>query len=198
MSSTIYKRYFKSNILRCKFLQRIFNKSTLFSIFKDFKAIMPIKLYRSLIQEVTEWMTIARQARPPVVSKLLQSLDMSAPPPIGPKSQEQKQVDDLELVHKQLRGAISEQFRALNGVSTDNVKDKMRDANEILMYLRSQRTYKTLLDRYNPTATLEDHERIRLTARRVGLELPKDIEQRIEKEENKTEQEDSADSKDSK
>ncbi|CAN6674883.1 hypothetical protein TRVA0_070S00232 [Trichomonascus vanleenenianus] len=44
---------------------------------------------------------------------------------------------------------------------------------EVLDYLRSQRRYKELFSRYNEGASMEDQERIRLSARRVGLELPK-------------------------
>lgn len=39
-------------------------------------------------------------------------------------------------------------------------------------YAKAQRTYAALLERYNPGINLEEQERIRLTARRVGLDLP--------------------------
>jgi ATP synthase assembly factor FMC1 len=32
--------------------------------------------------------------------------------------------------------------------------------------------YATLLERYNPGMNMEEEERVRLTARRVGMELP--------------------------
>lgn len=32
--------------------------------------------------------------------------------------------------------------------------------------------YATLLERYNPGANMEEEERVHLTARRVGMELP--------------------------
>lgn len=51
---------------------------------------------------------------------------------------------------------------------------ELHDASEILMFLRSQRKYTELLERYNPGATMSQAERNRLTARRVGLNLPKD------------------------
>ncbi|TQV97424.1 hypothetical protein V2A60_006824 [Cordyceps javanica] len=45
-------------------------------------------------------------------------------------------------------------------------------AAELVTYLRSQRTYATLLERYNPGMDMDETERVRLTARRVGMDLP--------------------------
>ena len=35
--------------------------------------------------------------------------------------------------------------------------------------------YATLLERYNPGMSMDEEERVRLTARRVGMELPEDL-----------------------
>lgn len=40
-------------------------------------------------------------------------------------------------------------------------------------FLRSDRIYKELLERYSPLKNLTEEERIRATARRVGLDVPK-------------------------
>ncbi len=45
-------------------------------------------------------------------------------------------------------------------------------AAELVTYLQSQRTYATLLERYNPGMDMDEAERVRLSARRVGLDLP--------------------------
>jgi len=45
-------------------------------------------------------------------------------------------------------------------------------AEQYLAYLRSQRVYVELLERYNPGMNMDDEERVRLTARRVGMDLP--------------------------
>ncbi|KEY69170.1 hypothetical protein S7711_04952 [Stachybotrys chartarum IBT 7711] len=50
-------------------------------------------------------------------------------------------------------------------------------AEQLVVYLRAQRTYATLLDRYNPGMNMDDEERTRLTARRVGMEMPKTYKQ---------------------
>jgi len=46
------------------------------------------------------------------------------------------------------------------------------NTQNVVTFLRSQRMYKTLLDRYNPLVDLTDEERIEATARRVGLNMP--------------------------
>lgn len=45
-------------------------------------------------------------------------------------------------------------------------------AEQLVAYLKSQRQYATLLERYNPGMDMSDTERVRLTARRVGMDLP--------------------------
>lgn len=45
-------------------------------------------------------------------------------------------------------------------------------AEQFLQYIKAQRTYATLLERYNPGMNVEVEERVKLTARRVGMELP--------------------------
>ncbi|KFH43896.1 ATP synthase assembly factor-like protein [Hapsidospora chrysogenum ATCC 11550] len=47
-------------------------------------------------------------------------------------------------------------------------------AEQLVQYLRSQRSYVALVERYNPGMNMEDEERIRLTARRVGMDLPQE------------------------
>ncbi len=45
-------------------------------------------------------------------------------------------------------------------------------AAQIVAYLRAQRTYVQLLERYNPGMGMDEEERVRLSARRVGMNLP--------------------------
>lgn len=49
---------------------------------------------------------------------------------------------------------------------------KVAQAEQFVQYARAQRMYATLVDRYNPGSLMDEEERVRLTARRVGLELP--------------------------
>ncbi|OJD26624.1 hypothetical protein ACJ73_01992 [Blastomyces percursus] len=53
---------------------------------------------------------------------------------------------------------------------------QMDEAEQFTQYLRAQREYVTLLERYNPGANMDEEERVRLTARRVGMELPYESE----------------------
>ncbi|KAK9459526.1 uncharacterized protein V1516DRAFT_692869 [Lipomyces oligophaga] len=157
------------------------------------------KIYKTLIGEIAEWMTAAQEHRQQAISKLLQSSpNMTVPPAATQKSildagksqntdvsksvtEDDAVTDRLAKVHEQIRVVVDRNYQNLETEQAD--QRKLRDASEILIYLRSQRTYKALLERYNPTATMADDERVRLTARRVGLEVPKDIEHRLATEE---------------
>lgn len=52
-------------------------------------------------------------------------------------------------------------------------------AKEAATFLTNQHQYKVLIDRYNPGLNMDDEERVRLSAKRVGLELPEDFKSRI-------------------
>ena len=45
-------------------------------------------------------------------------------------------------------------------------------AEQFVQYAQAQRMYATLVERYNPGMDMGEEERVRLTARRVGMELP--------------------------
>ncbi|PWY85359.1 ras GEF [Aspergillus eucalypticola CBS 122712] len=49
---------------------------------------------------------------------------------------------------------------------------RLDQANQFAIYAKAQRVYAELVERYNPGTTLDEEERIRLTARRVGWDLP--------------------------
>lgn len=49
---------------------------------------------------------------------------------------------------------------------------RVQEAEQIAQYARAQRMYAHLLDLYNPGMSMDEEEKIRLTARRVGWELP--------------------------
>ncbi|KAF8076322.1 hypothetical protein FPV67DRAFT_1664603 [Lyophyllum atratum] len=48
----------------------------------------------------------------------------------------------------------------------------LQDMKNALLFLRSQREHKLLIERYNPLFDLTAKERITATARRVGLNMP--------------------------
>ncbi|KAL4993826.1 ras guanine nucleotide exchange factor domain-containing protein [Aspergillus recurvatus] len=49
---------------------------------------------------------------------------------------------------------------------------RLQQAEQFAQYARAQRMYAMLVDRYNPGSLMDEEERVRLTARRVGLDLP--------------------------
>ncbi|KAI0254279.1 hypothetical protein BJV78DRAFT_1121729 [Lactifluus subvellereus] len=61
-------------------------------------------------------------------------------------------------------------FRAV--LESTKATDFDSSTQNAITFLRSQRMYKTLLDRYNPLIDLTAEERIEATARRVGLNMP--------------------------
>ncbi|KAJ5678732.1 hypothetical protein N7462_006976 [Penicillium macrosclerotiorum] len=56
--------------------------------------------------------------------------------------------------------------------SAEDQAIRLQEASQMAQYAKAQRTYAALLERYNPGMHLEEEERIRLTARRVGFDLP--------------------------
>ncbi|PFH51460.1 hypothetical protein AMATHDRAFT_142531 [Amanita thiersii Skay4041] len=69
--------------------------------------------------------------------------------------------------------AITAQLRAIaeKGRQPENTQT-LQDLQNALLFFRSQREYKVLLHRYNPTLDLTSEERIKATANRVGLDMP--------------------------
>lgn len=47
--------------------------------------------------------------------------------------------------------------------------------------MEAQRTYLALIERYNPGMGMSEEERVRLSARRIGMELPVEYEREGEK-----------------
>jgi hypothetical protein len=71
-------------------------------------------------------------------------------------------------VHQRLRDS----FRQPTATSPTAEETAIKQAEQFLSYLRAQRMYTALLERYNPGMGMDEEERVRLTARRVGMDLP--------------------------
>ena len=72
-------------------------------------------------------------------------------------------------LHQRLRDT----FQASSTPPTAPATSSAAAAGEqYLAYLRAQRTYVTLIERYNPGMGMDEEERVRLSARRVGMDLP--------------------------
>ena len=48
----------------------------------------------------------------------------------------------------------------------------LAEGDQYVQYLKAQRMYITLVERYNPGMNMNEEEKVRLTARRVGMNLP--------------------------
>ncbi|KAI9807019.1 MAG: hypothetical protein M1825_005736 [Sarcosagium campestre] len=55
---------------------------------------------------------------------------------------------------------------------------RLEEAQQMLTYVRAQRSYISLLERYNPGMTMGEEERLEATARRVGMQMPDDPRRR--------------------
>ena len=49
---------------------------------------------------------------------------------------------------------------------------RIQEAQQLAQYVKAQRTYTSLLELYYPGMSMDEEERIRLTARKVGWDLP--------------------------
>ncbi len=91
--------------------------------------------------------------------------------------------------HSTSSSSPSQPGQGAKTTATSITQEKIQEAEQYLVYLQSQRTYLTLLERYNPGVAYdagrsygqdadtaagedEDRERVRATARRVGMVLP--------------------------
>ncbi|KAI9699988.1 MAG: hypothetical protein M1836_002522 [Candelina mexicana] len=59
--------------------------------------------------------------------------------------------------------------------STEKNTSRIQEAEQHIQYVKAQRMYATLLERYNPGMGMDEEERVRLTARRVGMDLPPEL-----------------------
>lgn len=70
-------------------------------------------------------------------------------------------------IQQRIRGAFC-------SVSGEEPTNQIEEAEQYIQYLKAQRMYVTLLERYNPGMSMDEEERVKLTARRVGLDLPEE------------------------
>lgn len=81
--------------------------------------------------------------------------------------------------HKLPRTPIHNSIRAHLSQSPSSSQPSaytLQQLEQFTIYLRAQRMYGTLLQRYNPGMGMDEEERVRLSARRVGMDLPVEFE----------------------
>ena len=77
-----------------------------------------------------------------------------------------------ELPHRPLSTPSLIQQRIRKTFSNITAPQQVEEAEQYIQYAKAQRMYATLLERYNPGMGMDEEERVRLTARRVGMDLP--------------------------
>jgi len=76
-------------------------------------------------------------------------------------------------LHNSIRSHFS---TPLKDASSEYALARRQETEQFIQYLKAQRMYGTLLERYNPGTGMDEEERVRLTARRVGMEMPVEFE----------------------
>ncbi|KAK3899863.1 putative ras [Staphylotrichum tortipilum] len=86
-------------------------------------------------------------------------------------------------LHQRLRETFQQPTLSTSPVQSQSQQPQQQtvwqaqQAEQYAAYLRAQRTYVTLIERYNPGMGMDEEERVRLTARRVGMDLPVEYEE---------------------
>lgn len=52
------------------------------------------------------------------------------------------------------------------------IKQALQAADQMVQYVKAQRLYTTLIERYNPGMNMSTEDKVKLTARRVGMDMP--------------------------
>lgn len=76
-----------------------------------------------------------------------------------------------ELPSRSLQQRSPLQERIRSSLASDS-PTTVEHAEQFLQYIKAQRMYATLLERYNPGMNMDEEERVKLTARTVGMQLP--------------------------
>lgn len=76
-----------------------------------------------------------------------------------------------------LQRRLRSQFESSPSSPLETTNPSLDAIEQITQYLQAQRTYTTLVERYNPGMNMTEEERVRLSARRIGMELPKGLEE---------------------
>ncbi|KAI1798798.1 hypothetical protein F4811DRAFT_547140 [Daldinia bambusicola] len=111
-------------------------------------------------------------SKPSQLRSLYRSLLRELPPRPAPSPSSPSSVQTRSPLHQRLRQSFSD------GASHEHA---VAQADQLVQYLKAQRQYTTLLERYNPGMNMDEEERVRLTARRVGMDLPLEYQKQDKK-----------------
>jgi len=80
-----------------------------------------------------------------------------------------------ELPHRPLSAPSPIQQRIRTTISSEDATPQLEETEQFIQYAKAQRMYATLLERYNPGMGMDEEERVRLSARRVGMNMPEEF-----------------------
>ncbi|CAD0088809.1 unnamed protein product [Aureobasidium mustum] len=123
-------------------------------------------LYRSLLRELP----LAPRPRPSPLASHLRTTFASSPSTTPVSSITRASLSDAKSTSSTM--ASSSGLDAVGATKT--MLQRVQEADQLAQYLKAQRMYVTLVERYNPGMNMNEEERVRLTARRVGMDLPVD------------------------
>ncbi|KAF9741418.1 hypothetical protein PMIN06_006360 [Paraphaeosphaeria minitans] len=106
-----------------------------------------------------------------IYRRLLRELPSPGSPTPSPQSQSTRPAFRSSS-HQKLSTPSAIQQRIRDTISKANSESQMAQAEQFIQYVQAQRTYCTLIERYNPGMGMSEEERVRLSARRVGINLP--------------------------
>ena len=83
-----------------------------------------------------------------------------------------------ELPHRPISNPSPLHQRIRTTFSTSSspapISQQLEEGQHFIQYAKAQRLYTTLLERYNPGMSMDEEERVRLTMRRVGMDMPEE------------------------
>ncbi|KAK6007757.1 hypothetical protein QM012_004571 [Aureobasidium pullulans] len=124
-------------------------------------------LYRSLLRELPP----RTSSTPSPLATHLRTTFSSSPPSTTPTSAFTR----ASLSDSKSTSATMATSSGLDAIgATKTLLQRVQEAEQLAQYLKAQRMYVTLVERYNPGMNMNEEERVRLTARRVGMDLPVD------------------------
>jgi hypothetical protein len=117
---------------------------------------------------------MASQTRPQILSlyrRILRELPTRTVLPISTPTNHSA----LQTSHQKLSAPSPLQQRvrqSFTNPTSTNAESQIAQAEQFVQYIQAQRQYTTLIERYNPGMGMSEEERVRLTARKVGMNLP--------------------------
>ncbi|KAF1363153.1 hypothetical protein EJ07DRAFT_173850 [Lizonia empirigonia] len=106
----------------------------------------------------------------PQIRSLYRRLLRELPTKAQPSLTAHQKLSSASPLQKRLRAHFSTPHPPASAAS------QAAQAEQFIQYVQAQRMYATLIERYNPGMGMSEEERVRLSARRIGMNLPVEFE----------------------